>query len=63
MKTYDIDKVKAGDIIPVYCDKEGCKKFIQVTVIYPSTMQCFHSQSQQSFDMRNQIYLCKQHNK
>jgi hypothetical protein len=59
--SYNIDTVKDGDLIAVFCDHENCKRWIKMKVNYNSTMQCTQVSTGQSFDMRNQIYLCNFH--
>ena len=57
---YDIDTVKEGDKIAIMCAHENCHRFLVMTVVYSSTMQCTHPKYG-SFDMRNQSYYCHQH--
>lgn len=57
---YNIDTVQAGDKISVPCSKKKCKRFLVMTVIYPSTMQCVHPKHGQ-YDMRNQFWTCHSH--
>ena len=58
---YDIDTVRDGDLIAVFCDHENCKRWLKMRVNYSSTMQCTHISTGRSFDMRNQSYLCHSH--
>lgn len=57
---YDIDTVEAGQLIAVPCSHENCKRFLVMTVVYPSTMQCVHKKHG-TYDMRNQSWSCHQH--
>jgi hypothetical protein len=57
---YDIDTVKAGQKIAIICANGNCHRFLVMTVIYPSTMQCVHH-IKGSFDMRNQEWYCHSH--
>ena len=59
---YNIDDVVVGQIVPIICHKRGCDRFIFAKVLNPSTMELRTVKSNDYFDMRNQVYYCKQHN-
>lgn len=59
--TYNIETVKEGDLIAVFCDHQPCKRWVKMRVNYSSTMQCTHISTGRSFDMRNQVYICNFH--
>lgn len=54
------EKLQRGDSIKVFCQHEGCRRFLTMKVNYPSTMELTHKKKGY-FDMRNQVWLCHQH--